>query len=74
MLFRLLFPEEDIQRKYGMQEQTLCDYLRDIFSPGVQGAVCEWDRVFQAQEVQHAACLGEKVKKALEAMPSVRNH
>ncbi|KAI0761918.1 hypothetical protein BC629DRAFT_1682669 [Irpex lacteus] len=66
VFFRLFFPEEDVQRKYGIQEKKLSDYLRDIFSPGTKGTTCEWDRVLQAQ--QDATCFGETVVKALRFM------
>lgn len=69
VFFRLFFPEEDVQRKYGIQEKKLSDYLRDILSPGVRGTTCEWDRVLQAQP--DATCFGEKVVKAFKVMSMV---
>ncbi|KAI0091748.1 hypothetical protein BDY19DRAFT_991426 [Irpex rosettiformis] len=68
VFFRLLFPEEDMQRKYGVQEKKLCDYLHDIFSSGARGMMCEWDRVLQVQGTKDTTCFGERVKRALEAM------
>jgi hypothetical protein len=69
VFFRLLFPEEDVARRYGIQEKRLYDYLNELFSP--KGTMSVWGRVLQAVSTQHVGCFGSQVQKAFEAVPIV---
>ncbi|KAF8636408.1 hypothetical protein AX17_003590 [Amanita inopinata Kibby_2008] len=57
-VFRLLFPEEDARRKYGMQEKMLCLNLAECL--GVSG---EEFRRWNLEEA--SGCLGHEVKRVL---------
>lgn len=59
--FRLLFPEQDISRKYGLQETKLAKYLSEILSPhfGVK-LLQDW------QKADSLGCLGAQVLKVAE--------
>lgn len=57
--FRLLFPEEDIRRKYDMQETRLAECLAHIF-----GVDSEKFRAWNAEAA--SGCLGQEVKIVLQ--------
>lgn len=57
--FRLLFPEEDIRRKYDMQETRLAECLAHVF-----GVDSEQFRAWNAEEA--SGCLGQEVKIVLQ--------
>lgn len=67
--FRLFFPEEDVSRKYGLQETRLAGYLSDIYgvstAKGCRGAYL---RAWNADNA--VGCLGAEVKKLLESTSS----
>ena len=70
--FRLFFPEEDVSRKYGLQETRLSGYIADIF--GVSTAGGSRGASLRAWNAESAVgCLGVEVRKVLEstASPSV---
>ena len=72
--FRLFFPEEDVSRKYGIQETRLASYLADIL--GVSTARDCRGVSLRAWNADNAVgCLGAEVKTLLEATaPSVCGH
>ncbi|KAF8343411.1 hypothetical protein F5887DRAFT_1062181 [Amanita rubescens] len=57
-VFRLLFPEEDVQRKYGMQEKLLCTHLAQCTSVPIE-ELRRWD------VEGFSGCLGQEFQKAL---------
>ena len=57
-VFRLLFPEEDVQRKYGMQEKLLCAHLAQCTSVPIE-ELRYWD------VEGSSGCLGQELQKAL---------
>lgn len=62
--FRMLFPEEDIRRRYGIQETKLTQLLADCF--GVEA------KVFQKWSLEASSgCLGQELKVVLERSCSV---
>ena len=61
IIFRLLFPEENVQRKYGMQETRLAQHLVKIL--GVSSAAAgRGERLRNWKEEDALGCLGEEVK------------
>lgn len=70
IIFRLLFPDHDADRKYGMQEARLAQYLAEIIgvstSPGGRGnALVNWNGE------NAVGCLGNEVQDVLEKSTSV---
>lgn len=62
--FRLLFPEEDVQRKYGIQETRMARLLADCF--GID------HKAFDSWSLEEATgCLGQEMKVVLERSCSV---
>ena len=62
--FRLLFPEEDVQRKYGIQETRMARLLADCFGIDYMA--------FDSWSLEEATgCLGQEVKVVLERSCSV---
>ncbi|KAH8093745.1 hypothetical protein BXZ70DRAFT_949037 [Cristinia sonorae] len=64
-IFRLLFPEEDVVRKYGMQETTLARYLADILrvstsSDGRGQNLVNWNAATAT------GCLGSEVETVMQ--------
>lgn len=71
--FRLFFPEEDVSRKYGMQETKLANYLCEILltsrSPHRSHSVLQdW------QGTNAVGCLRAEVLKVVEEITSVSPH
>ncbi|OSX64101.1 hypothetical protein POSPLADRAFT_1088234, partial [Postia placenta MAD-698-R-SB12] len=69
IIFRLLFPDHDADRKYGMQEARLAQYLAEIIgvstSPGGRGnALVNWNGE------NAIGCLGNEVQDVLEKSTS----
>lgn len=58
-IFRLLFPEEDAQRKYDMQERTLGHELSHVFGT-------ENQRYQTWNSESSTGCLGLEIQKSLE--------
>lgn len=62
--FRMLFPEEDIHRRYDIQEFKMTQLLADCF--GVE------PKLFQKWSLEEASgCLGQELKVVLERSYSV---
>ncbi|OCH96368.1 hypothetical protein OBBRIDRAFT_830240 [Obba rivulosa] len=64
-VFRMLFPQEDVRRKYGMQETRLAQYIAKILgvstAPHARGArLANWT----AEDAK--GCLGAEVKYIME--------
>ena len=57
-VFRLLFPEEDAQRKYGMQEKLLCSHLAQCISVPIE-KIRRWDAKGAS------GCLGQELYEVL---------
>jgi DNA ligase-4 len=78
IFFRLLFPEEDIRRRYGIQETVLAKTLaRGVFvlptdSGSAGRALMEWSGYPQAAEEAKLGCLGVELEIALFQRYSVR--
>jgi hypothetical protein len=66
IVFTLLFPEEDVGRKYGMQEKRLARCLADCFGIG-KDALTKWC------DEGREGCLGAEVCKILDARWTVRS-
>ncbi|KAJ6621297.1 hypothetical protein B0H10DRAFT_2017849 [Mycena sp. CBHHK59/15] len=63
IVFRLLFPEEDIRRKYDMQETRLASALADCF--GISG-----NHLRRWRAHDSSGCLGEEVLRILNRTTS----
>lgn len=62
--FRMLFPEEDIRRRYGIQETKMTKLLADCF--GIE------TKIFQKWSLEESSgCLGQELKVVLERSCSV---
>lgn len=57
-VFRLLFPEEDAQRKYGLQEKLLCSHLAQCISVPIEEIRC-WDAKGAS------GCLGQELYEVM---------
>jgi DNA ligase 4 len=71
VLFRLLFPEEDVQRKYDLQETRLAKALADVLCmQGDRGQQClrDWNIGDNS-----TGCLGREVEDVVETFSSVSN-
>lgn len=73
IFFRLLFPEEDVRRRYNIQETTLAKSLVQIFSlpideKGAGKRLMGWS---DAETRTNVGCLGIEVEKALLLRHSV---
>ncbi|KDQ61659.1 hypothetical protein JAAARDRAFT_31124 [Jaapia argillacea MUCL 33604] len=63
-VFRLLFPEEDSERKYDMQESRLAHHLSNIFGLST-AAGGRGQRLIRWKEESRSGCLGSQVKNIL---------
>jgi DNA ligase-4 len=64
--FQLLFPEEDVHRKYDIQETRMAQLLADCF--GIE------NETFESWSLEEATgCLGQELKVVLERSCSVSN-
>ncbi|GJE91101.1 DNA ligase 4-like protein [Phanerochaete sordida] len=68
-LLLFLFPEEDVSRKYGMQETRLAGYVADILGVSTDrdsrgASLRRWD------EAGTAGCLGQEVRLLMECASS----
>ncbi|KAA1122412.1 hypothetical protein PGTUg99_037495 [Puccinia graminis f. sp. tritici] len=74
ILFRLLFPDHDVRRKYDIREKKLAGFFRMIFhvstGPGQRGEMLKlWDSATEDQDgiqTGKAGCLGLELQKILE--------
>ncbi|PSR73821.1 hypothetical protein PHLCEN_2v10391 [Hermanssonia centrifuga] len=65
VFFRLLFPEEDVSRKYGIQEAKLAQYLAKILAVSTERdgrgrALVDW------KAENSVGCLGAEVRNLME--------
>nr|GAT42989.1 predicted protein [Mycena chlorophos] len=61
-LFRLLFPQDDTRRKYGMQEKLLANAIADALGTSAK-PLRKWD--------QASGCLGIEVEKVMQNCSSL---
>ncbi|KAL0953402.1 hypothetical protein HGRIS_004641 [Hohenbuehelia grisea] len=64
-VFRLLFPEDDVHRKYGMQEHRLLRSLADCLGLDVS-SLAKWATPAGDATTSPSGCLGIEVRKLLE--------
>ncbi|CDO68359.1 hypothetical protein BN946_scf184815.g6 [Trametes cinnabarina] len=69
IILRLLFPEEDVHRKYGMQETRLAQYITKILgiSTSTHG---RGERLKNWNAEDALGCLGDEVNAVMTATPS----
>ncbi len=65
IIFRLLFPEEDVRRKYDMQEKRLAQALGDALATSDP-------RLFKWDQDGASGCLGAEVRHVMEKTSTVR--
>ena len=70
IVLRLLFPEDDVARKYGMQERTLAQQLATVLmvstaSDGGGNRLVAWD------VESSTGCLGQEVERVMKATSTV---
>lgn len=71
IVFRMLFPEEDVRHKYGMQETRLAQHLTKIF--GVSSAVYgRGERLRNWKGEDALGCLGNEVETIMTSNSTVR--
>ncbi|KAF8513409.1 hypothetical protein BU17DRAFT_31851, partial [Hysterangium stoloniferum] len=76
IFFRLFFPEEDVRRRYNIQEPTLAKALtREVFalptdSQGAGRALIEWSDYPETRDKAKLGCLGAELEIALGARTS----
>ncbi|KAK0501203.1 hypothetical protein EDD18DRAFT_1347295 [Armillaria luteobubalina] len=63
-IFRLLFPEEDVRRKYDMQEKRLAQALRDALATSDP-------RLFKWDQDGASGCLGAEVRHVMEKTSTI---
>ncbi|TFY72020.1 hypothetical protein EVG20_g1000 [Dentipellis fragilis] len=63
-IFRLLFPEEDIQRKYQLQEKLLGRTLCTVFDKSKESIYAHTLKNWNAEHT--LGCLGDEVRRVLE--------
>ncbi|CCM02607.1 uncharacterized protein FIBRA_04710 [Fibroporia radiculosa] len=64
VLFRLLFPDQDVRRKYGLQETTLSRQLAEVFAVSTRLDGRGHNLIAWKDEAT-AGCLGMEVQKVL---------
>ncbi|KAI9618950.1 hypothetical protein H4Q26_012207 [Puccinia striiformis f. sp. tritici PST-130] len=77
IIFRLLFPDQDIRRKYGLQESRLGSYLGMIFAVSTKSGhrgepLVKWDSVQEDEqgiERGKPGCLGLELQKIIQDLP-----
>ncbi|KAH9462629.1 hypothetical protein MJO28_002604 [Puccinia striiformis f. sp. tritici] len=77
IIFRLLFPDQDIRRKYGLQETRLGSYLGMIFAVSTKSGhrgepLVKWDSVQEDEqgiERGKPGCLGLELQKIIQDLP-----
>ncbi|KAH9818899.1 ATP dependent DNA ligase domain-containing protein [Melampsora americana] len=74
ILFRLIFPEKDIRRKYNLQETKLAQHLVNVFKVSNQKQaerLLKWNQTMINQDglnVGQDGCLGLEVNKLLQTL------
>ncbi|PVF99886.1 hypothetical protein CPB86DRAFT_730576 [Serendipita vermifera] len=79
IIFHLLFPEEDVSRKYGMQETRLSKVLAKVLvSQGMPerqiAGISKWDAPYEDTGAGRHGCLGEEVRQVLNVSNQNRNN
>lgn len=70
IVFRLLFPEEDVRRKYGLQEIRLAQYLTKILGvSAAAGGRAERLRKWKGEDA--LGCLGKEVETVMAGRSTV---
>lgn len=78
--FRLLFPEEDVRRKYDIQETRLAQLLAGVLGVATDGPDARGFRLVnwagQVPEVGNSTrgCLGHEIEQVLKATETVRSN
>lgn len=71
--FRLFFPEEDVSRKYGLQETRLAGYIADILNVSTAQDTRGWSlRSWNTDGT--AGCLGTEVENLLASTSQASDH
>ncbi|GAA5959998.1 hypothetical protein JCM3765_006129 [Sporobolomyces pararoseus] len=65
IFFRLLFPEEGVRRRYGLQEFTLAKELERLYRVG-EGRFSNWSSPSEGSRGVATGCLGNTVKQWME--------
>ncbi|GAA5911215.1 uncharacterized protein JCM6883_001943 [Sporobolomyces salmoneus] len=65
IFFRLLFPEEGVRRRYGLQEYTLGKELEKLYRVG-EGKFANWSAPCEGGRAVATGCLGDTVKLWME--------
>ncbi len=76
VLFRLLFPEEDVRRRYNLKETRLAGMLCDVLGVPRNSekgkALLRWGEWTDRSETRpRTGCLGDEVKKLISATYTV---
>ena len=79
VLFRLLFPEEDVRRRYNLKETRLARVLCDVFGVPRHSsrgkALLRWGEWTDGSETRSkSGCLGNEVKEVMGATYTVCTH
>ena len=79
VLFRLLFPEEDVRRRYNLKETRLARMLCDVLGVPRHSsrgrALLRWGEWTDGSETRpKTGCLGDEVKKVITATHTVCTH
>ncbi|KAI0831933.1 hypothetical protein BC628DRAFT_1350625 [Trametes gibbosa] len=69
-IFRLLFPEEDVRRKYGMQETRLAQYLTKILGVSSTSHL-RGQRLRKWKGEDASGCLGNEVETVMAGSSSI---
>ncbi|KAI0955281.1 hypothetical protein AcW1_006907 [Taiwanofungus camphoratus] len=73
IVFRLLFPDEDVRRKYGMKETRLARHLAEIYAVSTS-ANGRGERLLKWKGEDTPGCLGLEVRNILEANITVNEN
>jgi DNA ligase-4 len=79
VLFRLLFPEEDVRRRYDLKETrlacVLCDVLGVPKHTSKGKALLRWKEWTDGSETRpKTGCLGDEVREVISATYTVCTH
>ncbi|GAA6016518.1 hypothetical protein JCM11491_002348 [Sporobolomyces phaffii] len=65
IFFRLLFPEEGVRRRYGLQEYTFAKELETLYRVG-EGTFASWCQPSEGARTDATGCLGDTVRQWME--------
>ncbi|GAA6059260.1 hypothetical protein JCM10212_006653 [Sporobolomyces blumeae] len=66
IFFRLLFPEESVRRRYGLQEYTFAKLLEKYYRVP-EGRFSNWAAPSEGSRSRASGCLGEEVRRWMES-------